>query len=746
MIICSSDVNLHDRQKEIVKQIIKSKALYYTIVCPRQWGKEQPIYSKVYCENNTKTFKNLQVGDKIYGADGKLTTIISITDNGLKDIYRVSFADGRYVDCGLEHLWEVNYKRRTKNEVLTTDEIIKRGIYSERKKYGKKLYKDFNFYINNCEPVNYTKKDYIIPPYLLGLLIGDGSLHTGITLTTADPEVFNYFNIDYSIKKLKNKYEYSITNIKGKSNIYLDEIRRLNLNVKSIDKFIPNEYKYGSIEQRLELLRGLMDTDGTSSYGKTEYYTISSQLADDICDLVYSLGGSAKKLIKKGRYKNKEHKSFRIVINLNMSIFNLERKKQTENLNKKYDKSKRNAIVDISLIDKEFCRCIMVDNNTSLYLTDNYIITHNSLLLSQLCLYHSINHNNSVSMVCSPVYSQSKKIFKEICKAIRETPIVKNINNSDLEIELSNESIIKFRSVMKADNLRGETLSYLYCDEAALYNNTVFDEVLRNFLKIKGKRCFLFSTPKGKNWFYKMFKMADTNPRYMSFRGQIGDNPYDNKDEVEDARKTLPELIFRQEYEGEFIEDGGECFVNVNACSLLYQYPRFNEDIKYYAGIDIGRADDFTVLTIMGSDGLIYDMMRTNKKDYHTIVDDMVNILRRYNPIETLIEINGVGDAIYDMLYSKYKRITAWRTTNESKQQIIEELVLAFQDQNIVIPAKTLNPVLHEEINDFSFTWSKKTRKITYGARTGHDDTIISLSLANHARKHYANKGSYTII
>lgn len=369
-----------------------------------------------------------------------------------------------------------------------------------------------------------------------------------------------------------------------------------------------------------------------------------------------------------------------------------------------------------------------------------------SLLLSQLCLYHSVNHDNSVSMITSPVYSQSKKIFKEITRAIKDSGVARHINNSDLEIELINGSIIKFRSVTKADNLRGETLSYLYCDEAALYNNNVFDEVLRNFLKIKGKRCFFFSTPKGKNWFYKMYKMSEQSDRYMSFKGYIGENPYDNKDEIEDARKTLPELIFRQEYEGEFIEDGGECFVNVNACSLLNQYSKYHDDIKYYAGIDIGRANDFTVVTIMGSDGLIYDILRTNKKDWHMIVDDIVNLLRKYNPTETLVEINGVGDAIYDMIYAKYRKITAWRTTNESKQQIIEELVLAFQDQNIVIPTKNLNPVLHEEINDFSFSWSKKTRKITYQARTGHDDTIISLSLANHARKHYANKGTYTIV
>jgi hypothetical protein len=97
------------------------------------------------------------------------------------------------------------------------------------------------------------------------------------------------------------------------------------------------------------------------------------------------------------------------------------------------------------------------------------------------------------------------------------------------------------------------------------------------------------------------------------------------------------------------------------------------------------------------------------------------------------------------MLKQKFSNITPWITSNQSKQDIIEELILGFQDNEIKIATKSLFPELHLEISDFSFEYSRKTRKIMYAARNGHDDTIMSMAIANHARKTGVTKGIYAI-
>jgi phage FluMu gp28-like protein len=98
------------------------------------------------------------------------------------------------------------------------------------------------------------------------------------------------------------------------------------------------------------------------------------------------------------------------------------------------------------------------------------------------------------------------------------------------------------------------------------------------------------------------------------------------------------------------------------------------------------------------------------------------------------------------MLKKYYPNITPFITNNQSKQDVVEELIMAFQDNKIKIPTKKFLKDLHEEIEDFTFEQSRKTGKTTYGARTGHDDFVMSLCIANHARHTGVMKGQYLII
>lgn len=368
-------------------------------------------------------------------------------------------------------------------------------------------------------------------------------------------------------------------------------------------------------------------------------------------------------------------------------------------------------------------------------------------LMVQLMLYYSLRKSYTKVMLTTLSYSQASKIRKELVNGIEKAGIIKNVNRSENSIILINGSEIFFKSVKIPDNIVGEDIDYMFCDEAALYKDGIFDLALRPMLKVRGKKCFFFSTPRGKNWFYKLFKLGEDERqvRYEAYLGDAFGNPYANKEEIEDARKILPAALFRQEYLGEFVDDGGDVFNAFSQYCVIDKWvkPVLNE--VYYAGVDLGRQDDFTVLTILNSKGENVFTYRANGKSWPIIIEQLAKYLKQYSPRYTLVETNGIGDVVFDLLKKQYSKIEGFTTSNSSKQMIIEELILAFEEGELRLPTTKLFEELSNELSDFTFEYNKKSRTITYKARTGHDDTVMSLGLANHARKTGATKGVYRI-
>jgi PBSX family phage terminase large subunit len=366
--------------------------------------------------------------------------------------------------------------------------------------------------------------------------------------------------------------------------------------------------------------------------------------------------------------------------------------------------------------------------------------------MEQLMLYYAQKPNMKI-MLTTLSYSQAKKIMKELLNGIENMNIIKSFNRSENSIILINGTEIFFKSVKLPDNIVGEDIDYMFCDEAALYKDGIFDLALRPMLKVRGKKCFFFSTPRGKNWFYKMYQRGadDRQKRYECYKGSAYGNPFANKEEIEDARKCLPPALFRQEYLGEFVDDGGDVFNEFKNLSVIDKWISPISGEIYYAGIDLGRQNDFTVLTILNKRGEVVMIYRDNNKSWPLLVSKLASILKKYNPRYTLVESNGIGDVVYDLLKAQYSKIEAFTTSINSKQMIIEELILAFDEKTLRLPSVNLFKVLSDELSDFTFNYNKKTRNISYAARTGHDDTVMSLAFANHAMKHYASRGQYRI-
>lgn len=360
-------------------------------------------------------------------------------------------------------------------------------------------------------------------------------------------------------------------------------------------------------------------------------------------------------------------------------------------------------------------------------------------------LYWAINEPGSRIMFVSPIYQQSARVHKQIYAAIADSGIVASNNFSSNELEFKTGSKIIFRSAERYDSARGETVSYAILDEFAFMKPEAWTEVLRATTLVNGKRVLFLSTPKGKNLFYEMFLMgqSEDHPNYKSYTASSYETPYIDPSEIDEAKRTLPDAIFRQEYLAEFIDNGGEVFTDIDK-NCFTEWTK--GEGPYYAGCDIARADDYTVMTVMDRSGRIVEMYRKNNTEWSSMINDMVVIAKKWNAT-VMVEENGVGSPIFSAMKEKWANTHPFMTTNKSKNEIIEGMILDVNENTIKIPSKELFPALYSEMSIFTYEYNVKTRTIRYTHPAGqHDDTIIATAIANYNRKVNKTLGTYAYI
>ena len=368
-----------------------------------------------------------------------------------------------------------------------------------------------------------------------------------------------------------------------------------------------------------------------------------------------------------------------------------------------------------------------------------------SLMAINLSLYWMINEGPVKVLWVSPVYSQTTKVQKELMQAIGASGIVKNCNYSDNYIRLKNGSEILFRSAEKYDNIRGLTVDYGILDEAAFMKQDAWKEAIRPVFMVRGKKVLFISTPKGKNWFYELFQLAKSPDytNYTAYTGSSYDTPYIALEEIEDAKRTLPPNVFQQEYLAKFIDSGGEVFSNLEKNQFASYTPANG---KVYCGIDLGKQEDFTVATFMDSAGKVVDIYRANNKEWTVMVNDIMQLIRKYSAT-VMVEVNSIGDVIYEQIKNQWQDTHPFVTTSKSKNEMIEGLILDMNNRAVTIPDGHLFPWLLSELEVFTYSYNPKTRSIKYGHPTGlHDDCVISLAIVNYNRKQNKTLGTYAVM
>jgi hypothetical protein len=364
-----------------------------------------------------------------------------------------------------------------------------------------------------------------------------------------------------------------------------------------------------------------------------------------------------------------------------------------------------------------------------------------SLLAQNLLLYWLLGNAGQKGAWIAPIYNQCKKVFNELTNAAYE--IIAKQNKSDLTIEFINGSTLQFLSADNYNTIRGFSFNYMVLDESGFIKEEAINEAIMPTLSATGKKCLIISTPKGKNWFYSAYlKGLNEGADYVSFRGKSTDNPYLDQNFINEQRKSLPESIFKQEYEAEFTDAGNDVFTGVEFVCNIRNWDVPTKNKRYYFGADIGLTNDYSVLTILDESGRVAKIIRINGQLYEDIGKTFVTELRRYSVSGGYVETNGVGRPMFELIRGEIRTTQEFYTTNENKNQGIRNLIYKIQNGELELPSEELFPHLKQELEAFSYKVSPNGL-ITFNAPSGtHDDCVMSLMLANEAREKIALRKS----
>ena len=323
---------------------------------------------------------------------------------GEKDIYKITFGNGDTVECCEDHLWKIESKMNWMFPKVVSLKSIKNNYLA---KNGRPKYQ-----ISPSSCIFYKKQNIPIDPYTLGAILGDGCIsedHGSVMISSDDSEVIekiksklpigyvvrHSFNYDYRICKEKRGIKY---------NFFMEKLREMKLwGCNSFSKFIPQQYKYNSRKIRIQILCGLMDTDGyVDNKGRLEFCSSSIQLIKDTKEIIESLGGVCRirSKIPTYTYKNKKLKGKRSYTlsfcGLGPEVFSLSRKINRAKLRKKYT---TRTIKKIEYIGKKEAQCILIDHPDHLYVTNNCIPTHNTAIM--ISILKALPENTPALVLCN---------------------------------------------------------------------------------------------------------------------------------------------------------------------------------------------------------------------------------------------------------------------------------------------------------------------------------------------------------
>lgn len=339
-------------------------------------------------------------------------------------------------------------------------------------------------------------------------------------------------------------------------------------------------------------------------------------------------------------------------------------------------------------------------------------------------------NRGGVAWWVSPTYKMSDVGWRPLRQIAGRIPTV-DVSLVDRRVRFPGGGSVTVRSADNPNSLRGEGLDFLVMDECAYIAEDAWVEALRPALSDRKGRALFISTPRGRNWFWKIYQRGlEVSEEWASFTFPTSANPYIDPAEIEAARITLPELTFEQEYLAQFLENSGTVFRNIAACmgAPANARPEDHAMHRIVMGGDWGKQADFTALSIgCATCKLELHLDRFNKIDYHFQRERLGVAWEVWQVGGGLLETNSIGTPNLEELQRSGYKVSGFETTAASKPPLIENLALTLEKAEWqFLP----DPVARGELEAYERTVSPITGRSQYSAPVGmHDDTVIARAL-----------------
>lgn len=652
---------------------------------PRQVGKALKLTTKILTPSGWTTMGELSVGDTIYGRNGEETKVTFVSEIHHRDTYDITFDNGETVTACEDHLWTVStsdWEHREKT--LSTKELI--PLLGKKQKNGSGLYTSV------ADALPFQEQSLPIDPYVLGVWLGDGNSRDG-RVTTSSVDLIPFlqkiascgFDIECIRKdkrKGKNTYRYRIDGLRT----------LLRKNDLLLNKHIPEIYLRSSVEQRLELLRGLMDTDGHArKNGGCEFYNKNLRLIEGVRFILSSLGIKSRvgqKIIKGQLYHTVRFATTKYI------VFCLQRKVERQRLLKNKAVNKRHYIQSIVKVETVPTVCIQVDSRDHMFLCGETLIPTHNTTCSILYLVHTslffadqkIAILANKSSTAQAIMAKFQLAYEHLPKWLQQGVIEWNKRSVLLE---NNNSIIADATGGSA--IRGGSFNVIFLDEFAFVHRNIAEEFFASVYPTissgNTSKVIIVSTPNGMNLFYKLWVEAENGqnrfvPKAIHWRDVPG---RDSKWEAE-TRANLGDALFDQEFNCEFLGSSNTLISAKKLRELALGHKIYEADgldiyyapeagHQYVITVDVarGQSQDYSAFSVIDVTEMPYvQVAKFRSKDISTLLYPSViyDVATKYGGAWVLIETNDIGGQIADLLYVDYEYENLFRTHSAKTKHV----------------------------------------------------------------------------
>lgn len=666
------DWSINGRPKQFPPQPM-SKWRAWVCLAGRGWGKALALDTPIPSPDGWTTMGQLRVGDKLFDENGDICSVTFVTDiQHNRDCYEVVLSDGTKIIADAEHQWQTTTRNERRKEnlvgsVRNTLQILNTLTIGSNK--------ESNHAIRLCEPVKYKNQNLNIEPYVLGAWLGDGSSYCGTLLTSNDEEIPNRIRqFGYNVTKMKAPYMWSVTSTmevgRTASGTFSSNSGSLHSKLKEAgllkNKHIPIKYLQSSIEQRMELLKGLMDTDGTiEKSGRCCFDNKNEKLIDEVYELLMSLG---IKTVKSSKVINGTT-YFRLSFTPIIPVFHLKRKLERQKLENSRKTQNYRYIKEINKIESVPVKCIQVDSPNSLFLCSrSFVTTHNTKTGGNTVDIWVNTHKKGTPPIRIALVGATTSDVNNVMVG-GDSGIMSNYPSDRApEWHTTNrkvfwkypdgevKAIAELFSAEEPDRLRGPQFHYAWCDELAAWRYQEAWDMLMFGLRLgDNPQVVVTTTPRPYPILLDLLKLKTTWTTIGS--------TYENRSNLAPAffteiiTKYEGSTLGRQELMAEIIEEVPNAmwnYKNLDANRISYdQMDKLPEFLSVILAIDpatstrTSSAETGMCVAAYGEDDHFYILhLDSVKMSPEKWARRAIRLFEQYNCDKMIAEVNNGGDLV----------------------------------------------------------------------------------------------------